>query len=495
MRSSLSRKIIWFLVILFSVAGMFISYDLTLQHLKIKISDQTALEWACSAFENSSCAEVSNSDWGRYPFGASKDEFSIPTAQLGLYYFTFVFCWSFLIGSVTKSRRWVHLFFTCTTAVGLGACAYLDYVMFFELDFWCPLCLTAHVASLLIFVCAALLWPRVPIPVVVAESSESPESAGDQTEVTPTAEPPVPPRHWPNARVLVYAAIIILFAVNIEHLYLGLLGQKQKIRNETYRKELYKKNFERYDGKWYHTFTAWSMSPAVNISTAGLPFRGAENARHTVVIFSDFLCPSCAKFEKSFESKIMPMCAKYGGIKVFFKNWPICMDCNPTAKINVHPRACEAAYAAEAALIVGGDKAFWKMYDLLWDRQEDIKKGLSFVELAKQIGLDTEAFTNAMHSKEVKERIRSSVEEGMHLGEDLVKAGRIKKDELEFIKVNSTPAIFVDGKRLYSPRHPKTWYQIMRLPPPKKKPPQSSSTRPKSSTTTSKPSGAKSKSQ
>ncbi|MHC4445823.1 MAG: vitamin K epoxide reductase family protein [Planctomycetota bacterium] len=477
MKSSSVRKIIWSLVFVFSALGILVSYDLSIQHLKKKQSDKTVLDWACSAFATASCAEVAKSQWGRYPFGATEKEFSIPTAQLGLYYFTFVLCWPLLIGSVTPSRRSVHLLFTCIAALSLGACLYLDYVMFVKLDKWCPLCLTAHLCSLVIFLCAALLWPRRPMPVAISPS--------DETITAPPTESPEAQRHWPDVRSFVYAAIIVLLVINIQHLYMGLIGQKRVIETEQRYKDYYKKRFERYDNKWQHTFTSLSITPATKISIEGLPFRGPAKARHTVVIFSDFLCPTCFKYEQWFHKTIMPLGQKNGGLKFVFKPWPISKDCNPTDNTNLHPRACQASYAAEAARVVGGDKAFWKMYDLLWERQQDVKEGLAFEELAKQIGLNVDAFLKAMNSNQVKKRVRDSVEEGINLGRELLESKALTEkkrksleEDLEWIKVNSTPAVFVDGRRFYNPRHTETWKQILRFPAPKPKQPPTAKSKP-----------------
>ena len=43
------------------------------------------------------------------------------------------------------------------------------------------------------------------------------------------------------------------------------------------------------------------------------------------------------------------------------RHFPMCKACNPHA-LDLHPNACWAARAAEAASIVGGDAAFWRMH-------------------------------------------------------------------------------------------------------------------------------------
>jgi hypothetical protein len=76
------------------------------------------------------------------------------------------------------------------TGVGLGICIRLEYVMWTQLSKPCPLCMTAHLANLLLFVLLILLWPR--------ESESSP--ATDSLPETPQNDlpPPSPGSLWPH---------------------------------------------------------------------------------------------------------------------------------------------------------------------------------------------------------------------------------------------------------------------------------------------------------
>ena len=88
------------------------------------------------------------------------------------------------------------------------------------------------------------------------------------------------------------------------------------------------------------------------------------------------------------------------------------------------------------------------MYDLLWEKQDEWKKSQDFVKLAKEIGLDEQAFTKAMAGDEAMAQVKADIEEGANLGKN---QPDIKPEDVEFIKVDSTPAIFVDNKRLWRP--------------------------------------------
>ena len=174
-------------------------------------------------------------------------------------------------------------------------------------------------------------------------------------------------------------------------------------------------------------------------------------------VFGDCQCPACAKFETEYLPKLRPRAEKYGDFKLVFKHWPICPECNPYAKYNNHPKACLAAKAAEAARILGGNEGFWKMHDLLFSRQADIKAADTrwFLERARESGFDTAAFLKAMESKEAGDRIAAHTQEGEILGQ-----GIVADERLEEVKVESTPAIYIDGKKVRSVQHNRTWRMI-----------------------------------
>lgn len=152
--------------------------------------------------------------------------------------------------------------------------------------------------------------------------------------------------------------------------------------------------------------------------------RGAENARARVVVFTDYQCDDCHNFEAELERVIKAT----PDASLSIRHFPMCTACNPHA-LDLHPNACWAARAAEAASIVGGDAAFWRMHTWLFAR----KGGFTDAELAAglaELGFDRLAFATAMHSDETLKRVREDIELGMRYG------------------LESTPMIFVNGVEL-----------------------------------------------
>jgi protein-disulfide isomerase/uncharacterized membrane protein len=449
------------------------------------MGEESLLEELCGGWKTSSCEDVTVSKWGEVKLGGEDSRINIPTAELGLFYFIAVFGWLVLVGQVSVSRWWYHLPFMALTAFGLGVATLLDIVMFTQLEKWCPLCFATHIGSLLLFIFALLLWPRRPkktdvwLPVSQQKLDKISGAKGEETQPSP-GKPA-----WPPKRMMVIAPVVILLSIALVHLYLvnrnsylnakltrayvklqktnldnareSLESHEKKLQRVQYLKNRYKKHYQRFSDKWQHAYLSWSLMPKVDIDTENEPFRGPADAPHTLVEYSDFGCPSCAKFEKHLE-RIAKIAEPYGGVKIIFKHWPICKaGCNPYAYNDLHPQACAAAYAAEAAHVLGGSDAFWKMHEILYARQSEWKDDPSrFASYAQQIGLDVEAFKKAMDSEEVKQKVRSDVEEGTNLGKNL------DEEERQWIKVNGTPAVFVDGKRLLNTRKVQAWKAIFR---------------------------------
>jgi protein-disulfide isomerase-like protein with CxxC motif len=104
------------------------------------------------------------------------------------------------------------------------------------------------------------------------------------------------------------------------------------------------------------------------------------------------------------------------------------MDCNPNVDESAHPNACEAARAAEAARVMGGNEMFWRMADRLYKNQEALGK-IDYGDLATEIGLDAEEFRKTMESKPVYQRV----------DEDIALGGKAKAH-------HQTPTLFRDNR-------------------------------------------------
>jgi len=156
------------------------------------------------------------------------------------------------------------------------------------------------------------------------------------------------------------------------------------------------------------------------IQTKDAPVLGPANAPVTLVEFSDFECPVCHNLHDVLRN-LLPT---YGQqMRVIFKDFPI---------EQIHPWARTAALAGRCAY-QQDPQAFWKMYDQIYDHQEIISAGNAYdkmLDYAGQSGLNTDNFKACL----------ATLEPGA-----AIDASRANGEELE---VNSTPTIFINGRRL-----------------------------------------------
>lgn len=172
-------------------------------------------------------------------------------------------------------------------------------------------------------------------------------------------------------------------------------------------------------------FTDVTVDPLVavmsKISLATEPVRGAANARVTIVEYSDFQCPFCARAYQMLEDQVL---REYGEkVKLVFKHMPL---------VNIHPWAEGAAIAAECAA-VQDPASFWKMYDFLFRNQESLTADNlrdRTSGAAREAGLDGDKFGRCFDGKETLAQVQADAKEA------------------EAVGVNSTPTFFVNGRRI-----------------------------------------------
>ena len=147
------------------------------------------------------------------------------------------------------------------------------------------------------------------------------------------------------------------------------------------------------------------------INLKGAPFRGSEDAKVTLVEFSDFQCPFCARVSPTLD-KIEET---YGEqVKIVFKHLPLSM----------HTKA-PAAHAASVA--AGEQGKFWEMHDKIFANQRQMSEE-NYVIWAGELGLDVDRFKTDLKSPAVKARVDADAREAAALG------------------VTGTPAFFLNGK-------------------------------------------------
>ena len=159
-----------------------------------------------------------------------------------------------------------------------------------------------------------------------------------------------------------------------------------------------------------NSFTAMDIGFSQQIDITGAPVRGKADAPVTLVVFSDFECPWCAKLEPLLAQLLA---ANADTVRVVFKHLPLPM----------HPQAEPAALAAIAAQRQG---KFWEMHDALFAVQQWTPAAIT--ETATRIKLDMARFQADLNSQETR----------MQLAKD--------KADAQAAEVAATPSVFVNGR-------------------------------------------------
>jgi protein-disulfide isomerase len=146
----------------------------------------------------------------------------------------------------------------------------------------------------------------------------------------------------------------------------------------------------------------------------GAPWKGARHAKVTIVVYSEFQCPFCARVNPTLEKLLHAY--PPGTIKIAFKHFPLAF----------HPMA---GPAAEAAVEAQEQRQFWAFHDRLFEGQRQLSRE-SLLSWARELGMDAEKLGHALETGKHRARVAAEHLEGQQHG------------------VSGTPAFFVNGRFL-----------------------------------------------
>lgn len=156
---------------------------------------------------------------------------------------------------------------------------------------------------------------------------------------------------------------------------------------------------------------------------------GDDDADVTIVEFSDYECPFCARFYSQTLSEIKKNYIDTGKVKLIYRDFPL----------GFHQQAQKAAEAAECA---GEQDKYYEMHDLLFT--EGVQGGVaSFKQYASQIGLNTAKFNDCLDSGKMVSEIRKDLADGSAAG------------------VQGTPAFFINGVEISGAQPFQVFQQII----------------------------------
>lgn len=167
--------------------------------------------------------------------------------------------------------------------------------------------------------------------------------------------------------------------------------------------------------------------PRYTVATAASdPVRGSASAPVTIVEFSDYQCPFCARINPTIEQ----VRKTYGDqVKIIFKDFPL-----PN-----HPLAPKAAEAAHCA---GEQGQYWEMHDRLFGDQRALEVA-KLKESALALGLDAASFNQCLDSGKHAATVVAGSTQGERMG------------------VNSTPTLYINGRALIGAQPFEAFKQII----------------------------------
>ncbi len=319
----------------------------------------------------------------------------LPAAAIGLAYFTTLGAWLLFVGVPSASARrwrWAPL---SIALVGVAVSAGYVYVMAVMLPVWCTWCLAAHGVNGLLFM------------VVLRANSPA-----------PGADASVPPHPKPGRAIGVLVGCAALFAF----IALGVLAfQAQLVARQLYASLLEATNNADY------IVWRWQSEPAQEIPVGEDDLRrGADDARHTLVVFTDFECEKCGWFGP-YAQRLIQAFPK--SLRIVYKQFPVSPECNPGIKAAFHVFACDAAIAALAAVRAGSPAQAAEFHELLY-QSASLFGSRPYSAIARKVGIDADRFEAALNDPATREHLARDVGLGSGLG------------------VTATPAMFLDGRRL-----------------------------------------------
>jgi len=185
------------------------------------------------------------------------------------------------------------------------------------------------------------------------------------------------------------------------------------------------------ESKIGNTQKAPSQSPQpVRISLDNDPIRGDPNAPITIVEFSDFQCPFCARFHVQTLPLIIEEYIEEGKVNLVYRDFPI---------QSIHPNALPAAVAAECANEQG---RYWEYHDMLFEKQNgwnrlDSNTAIStFSQYATDVGLEQQQFDSCLGSGKYLEEVQGDLSDGRDYGISGTPGFFIGNDEIGFVKLS-----------------------------------------------------------
>ena len=142
---------------------------------------------------------------------------------------------------------------------------------------------------------------------------------------------------------------------------------------------------------------------AVSATVGNAAILGDENAPITIIEYSDFQCPFCARFQSQTLPQLKSEYIDSGIVNLAYKHFPL---------DSIHPNARPAAIASECVRDQGGDEAFFEYHDLIFDNQQSLSEP-NLKKWAQDLGFNIDS---CLDSREFESQVSSDLSEATAAG-------------------------------------------------------------------------------
>ncbi len=291
-----------------------------------------------------------------------------------------------LAGARGDARLRVAATLAGVTGAMLGVALYFFAVAAFAIGVACPLCLSLDAVHVALFATALAIVRALR---------------------------PVAPVGWPSSR-------LVLSWVGATLAGIAALAALQWPRGSV-SGEITVEEIRERDPRFYAFYVSQPVVEAPPIE--GGHAEGSDDSAVTVVEFTDYECPYCAR---AYADLKKALAAGESGVRVVFRNFPLSSDCNPQLQAQVHAHACQAAVASRCA----GAQGKFADYQALLFQHQDALDAPSLAGYAARLGLDQGEFERCLASPAAAAAVAEDVAAGAAAG------------------VTSTPTFFINGRRI-----------------------------------------------
>ena len=163
--------------------------------------------------------------------------------------------------------------------------------------------------------------------------------------------------------------------------------------------------------------------------------QGSEDAKATIDIYEDFLCPICGRFEKQYGDKIDQK-VQAGKLRVRYHMVPLLVEASNPPGYSLD--------AANAALCAADAGKFERYHDSLFAAQPaEGSSGYSnsqLIQLGRKIGIQGDTFAQCVKSNKYEKELKAALDQILN-NPDL-------KQTIQGKKSFGTPTVVADGKIL-----------------------------------------------